>query len=63
MLRHVYATDKLRGDIPTDKAAELQKVVDKLDDQLTKWCDELHPTLRQNPDTPQMVRTTKDVFR
>lgn len=63
VLRHVYATDKLRGDIPSDKAIELQKVVDKLDLQLTKWCDDLHPTLRQSPDSPQMVSSiNKSLF-
>jgi hypothetical protein len=54
-LCHVYAIDKLKGNIPADKAAELHKVVDKLDLQLTKWCDDLHPCLRQSPSTPQMV--------
>lgn len=55
VLRHVYSTDKLKGNIASDKAAELHKVVDKLDQQLTLWVDQLHPTLRQSPDTPQMV--------
>jgi hypothetical protein len=55
VLRHVYATDKLKGNISKEKAEELQKVVDRLDLQLTKWCDTLHPNLRQSPLTPQMV--------
>ncbi|PVG01042.1 hypothetical protein CPB86DRAFT_805498 [Serendipita vermifera] len=54
VLRHVYATDKLKGNISKEKAEELQKVVDRLDLQLTKWCDTLHPNLRQSPLTPQM---------
>ncbi|KAG8858883.1 hypothetical protein FRC20_011924 [Serendipita sp. 405] len=55
VLRHVYTTDKLKGNVQSDKAAELLKLVDKLDDQLTLWVDNLHPTLRQSPTTPQMV--------
>lgn len=60
VLRHVYSTDKLKGNISSDKAAELQKVVDRLDLQLTKWCDSLHPTLRQSPTTPQMASRLAD---
>ncbi|KAG8820684.1 hypothetical protein FRC17_010075 [Serendipita sp. 399] len=55
VLRHVYATDKLKGNVQGEKVAELLKVVDKLDDQLTLWVDNLHPTLRQSPTTPQMT--------
>lgn len=56
VLRHIYSLDKLKEQVDEQKMNELKIVVEKLDSQLDKWCQDLHPSFRTNPTTPQMVR-------
>ena len=55
VLRHVYSLDKLKEQVDEHGMKELKVVVERLDSQLDKWCQDLHPSFRTNPTTPQMV--------
>jgi len=55
VLRHIYSLDKLKEQVDEHKMAELKVVVERLDAQLDKWCQDLHPSFRTSPTTPQMV--------
>lgn len=55
VLRHIYSLDKLKEQVDEHKMMELKVVVERLDSQLDKWCQDLHPSFRTNPTTPQMV--------
>ncbi|EIN10686.1 hypothetical protein PUNSTDRAFT_119596 [Punctularia strigosozonata HHB-11173 SS5] len=49
VLRQVYGIDKCRDNLEPDQRQELQRTVDALDKELTRWCDELPPVFKSNP--------------
>lgn len=55
VLRSVYALDKCKENLESDKMAELQVSVDRLDRLLSEWCDKLPPPFKSSPQTSQQV--------
>lgn len=55
VLRQVYALDKCRDNLEPEKRAELQRAVESLDSQLTKWCDDLPEAFKSRPMTDKQV--------
>lgn len=49
MLRQVYALDVCREHLEREKKAELQRTVEKLDNELTKWCNDLPAVYKTQP--------------
>ncbi|KAF6762750.1 fungal-specific transcription factor domain-containing protein [Ephemerocybe angulata] len=49
MLRQVYALDVCRDHLEPDRKAELQRTVENLDNELTKWCNELPAVYKTQP--------------
>ncbi|KAJ2933626.1 hypothetical protein H1R20_g3439, partial [Candolleomyces eurysporus] len=49
MLRQVYALDVCREHLEPEKKAELQRTVENLDNELTKWCNELPAVYKTQP--------------
>ena len=60
VLRHIYSLDKLKEQVDENNMKELKFVVERLDNQLDKWCQDLHPNFRTNPTTPRMVSIWSD---
>jgi len=54
VLRHIYTLDKQKEHVDEHTMKE-KAYVERLDSQLDKWCQDLHPSFRTNPTTPQMV--------
>ncbi|KAH9844024.1 fungal-specific transcription factor domain-containing protein [Rhodofomes roseus] len=55
VLRQVYALDKCREILEPEKRAELQRAVESLDRELTKWCDDLPEAFKSRPMTDKQV--------
>lgn len=55
VLRQVYAIDKCRDILEPEKRADLQRAVESLDSQLTKWCDDLPEAFKSRPMTDKQV--------
>ncbi|KAG2013921.1 nuclear protein, variant 2 [Coprinopsis cinerea AmutBmut pab1-1] len=49
MLRQVYALDVCREYLEPEKKAELQRTVESLDNELTKWCNDLPAVYKTQP--------------
>lgn len=55
VLRQVYALDICRDHLEPERKADLQKTVESLDGELTKWCDELHAVFKSQSETEEQV--------
>lgn len=55
VLRQVYALDKCKDNLEPEKRAELHRLVDALDKDLTKWCDDLPIQFKSEPSTEKQV--------
>lgn len=55
VLRQVYAINKCRDHLEPEKRADLQRSVEDLDNELSKWCDDLPATFRNEAVTDQHV--------
>jgi hypothetical protein len=55
VLRQVYAIDNCKDHLEPEKKAELQRSVESLDKELTKWCDELPVEFKSEPVTEKQV--------
>ncbi|KAG6855066.1 hypothetical protein C0991_005995 [Blastosporella zonata] len=55
VLRQVYALDICRDHLEPEKKAELQRTVESLDTELTKWCDDLPAVFKSQCETEEQV--------
>ncbi|KAJ7667783.1 fungal-specific transcription factor domain-containing protein [Mycena polygramma] len=55
VLREVYALDNCKDHLESEKKAELQKTVEALDTELTKWCDDLPAVFKSQSETDEQV--------
>lgn len=55
VLRQVYALDNCKDNLEPEKKAELQRTVESLDNELTKWCDDLPPVFKSQSETEEQV--------
>jgi hypothetical protein len=55
VLRKVYALDVCRDQLDLDKKAELHRNVEILDQELTRWCDNLPLVFKSEPATEKQV--------
>lgn len=55
VLRQVYALDNCREHLEPDKKAELQRTVESLDAELTKWCEDLPAVFKSQSETDEQV--------
>ncbi|KAK7060317.1 hypothetical protein VNI00_001082 [Paramarasmius palmivorus] len=55
VLRQVYALDNCRDHLEPEQKAELQQIVESLDTELTKWCDDLPEAFKSRPETDEQV--------
>ncbi|KAJ7117381.1 fungal-specific transcription factor domain-containing protein [Mycena crocata] len=55
VLREVYALDNCKDHLEPDRKAELQRTVESLDAELTKWCDDLPVVFKSQSETDEQV--------
>lgn len=55
VLRQVYALDVCKDNLEPEKKVELQRAVESLDNDLTKWCDDLLPVFKSESETDEQV--------
>jgi hypothetical protein len=55
VLRDVYAIDNCKDHLEPERKAELQRTVESLDQELTKWCDELPLVFKSEPVNEKQV--------
>jgi hypothetical protein len=55
VLRQVYAIDCCKDHLEPEKKAELQRTVESLDVELTRWCENLPPAFKSEPATEEQV--------
>lgn len=55
VLRQVYALDICREQLEPEKKAELQRTVESLDNELTKWCEDLPAVFKSQSETDEQV--------
>ncbi|GLB33579.1 putative fungal specific transcription factor [Lyophyllum shimeji] len=55
VLRQVYALDICRDHLEPEKKAELQRTVESLDNELTKWCEDLPAVFKSQSETDEQV--------
>ncbi|KAH7916738.1 fungal-specific transcription factor domain-containing protein [Hygrophoropsis aurantiaca] len=55
VLRQVYAIDNCKDVLEPERKADLQRSVESLDIELTKWCDDLPPRFRNEPTNEREV--------
>jgi len=55
ILRQVYALDNCKDNMEPDRKALLQQSVESLDNELTKWCDELPVVFKSQSVTDEQV--------
>ncbi|KAF9263637.1 hypothetical protein L218DRAFT_980039 [Marasmius fiardii PR-910] len=55
VLRQVYALDNCKDQLEPERKAELQRTVEALDAELTKWCDDLPAVFKSQPVTNEQV--------
>lgn len=55
VLRQVYAIDNCKDHLEPEKKVELQRSVETLDRELTKWCDDLPIEFKSEPVTEKQV--------
>ncbi|KAG6833786.1 hypothetical protein H0H87_001218 [Tephrocybe sp. NHM501043] len=55
VLRQVYALDICRDHLEPEKKADLQRTVEFLDSELTKWCEDLPAVFKSQSETDEQV--------
>lgn len=55
VLRQVYALDNCKDHLEPERKADLQRTVESLDNELTKWCDELPMVFKTQSQTEEQV--------
>jgi hypothetical protein len=55
VLRQVYALENCKEHLEPERKAELQRTVESLDTELTKWCDNLPPVFKSQSQTDEQV--------
>ncbi|KAG7097271.1 hypothetical protein E1B28_004637 [Marasmius oreades] len=55
VLRQVYALDNCKDQLEPERKIELQRIVESLDAELTKWCDDLPTVFKSQPVTNEQV--------
>ncbi|KAJ7904289.1 fungal-specific transcription factor domain-containing protein [Mycena olivaceomarginata] len=55
VLREVYALENCKDHLEPDRKAELQRTVEGLDTELTKWCDDLPAVFKSQSETDEQV--------
>lgn len=55
VLRQVYALENCKEHLEPERKAELQRTVESLDSELTKWCDNLPPVFKSQSQTDEQV--------
>jgi hypothetical protein len=55
VLREVYAIDNCKDQLEPEKKAELQRTVEALDQELTKWCNDLPIVFKSEPVSEKQV--------
>lgn len=55
VLREVYALENCKDHLEPERKAELQKTVETLDTELTKWCDDLPAVFKSQSETDEQV--------
>ncbi|KAJ7276174.1 fungal-specific transcription factor domain-containing protein [Mycena haematopus] len=55
VLREVYALENCKDHLEPDRKAELQRTVEVLDTELTKWCDDLPAVFKSQSQTDEQV--------
>ncbi|PPQ77711.1 hypothetical protein CVT25_011146 [Psilocybe cyanescens] len=55
VLRQVYALEICKDHLEPERKADLQRTVESLDAELTKWCDELPPVFKSQSETEEQV--------
>lgn len=55
VLRQVYALDNCKEHLEPERKAELQRTVESLDSELTKWCDDLPELFKTQSETDEQV--------
>ncbi|KAJ3503856.1 hypothetical protein NLJ89_g8242 [Agrocybe chaxingu] len=55
VLRQVYALENCKDHLEPERKAELQKTVESLDTELTKWCDDLPTVFKSQSETEEQV--------
>jgi hypothetical protein len=55
VLRQVYALENCKDQLEPERKAELQRMVESLDNELTKWCDDLPPAFKSQSETEEQV--------
>ncbi|KAJ7499149.1 fungal-specific transcription factor domain-containing protein [Mycena latifolia] len=55
VLREVYALENCKDHLEPERKAELQRTVESLDGELTKWCDDLPAVFKSQSETDEQV--------
>ncbi|KDR83360.1 hypothetical protein GALMADRAFT_205370 [Galerina marginata CBS 339.88] len=55
VLRQVYALENCKDHLEPERKADLQRMVESLDAELTKWCDELPTVFKSQSETEEQV--------
>jgi len=55
VLRQVYALENCKDHLEPERKAELQRLVESLDGELTKWCDDLPAAFKSSGETNEQV--------
>ncbi|TFK76133.1 hypothetical protein BDN72DRAFT_810181 [Pluteus cervinus] len=55
VLRQVYGLENCRDQLEPERKVELQKLVESLDNELTKWCDDLPAIFKSQSETDEQV--------
>ncbi|KAF9485389.1 hypothetical protein BDN70DRAFT_871438 [Pholiota conissans] len=55
VLRQVYALENCKDHLEPERKADLQRTVESLDTELTKWCDDLPTVFKSQSETEEQV--------
>jgi len=55
VLRQVYALENCNDHLEPERKADIQRLVESLDNELTKWCDELPTVFKSPSETEEQV--------
>jgi len=55
VLRQVYALENCRDHLEPERKADIQRLVESLDNELTRWCDDLPAVFKSQSETEEQV--------
>lgn len=55
VLRQVYALENCKDHLEPERKADIQRLVESLDNELTKWCDDLPTVFKSQSETEEQV--------